>query len=77
MASTAALPDVQAKRPTTGASSPGLVRLANHAYITTTASTFFPPYFIAIATAASCRRALSTDQAATAWRGTAPPIPLP
>ena len=24
---------------------------ANHAYITTTASTFFPPYFIAIAAA--------------------------
>ena len=40
---------------------------ANHAYITTTASTFFPPYFIAIAAAAFMPAgALATDKAAIA-----------
>ncbi len=37
---------------------------ANHAYITTTASTFFPPYFIAIATAAFMAAGASPNDAA-------------
>lgn len=68
MASTAALPDVQAQKAyNRRVLSWAWYDWANHAYITTTASTFFPPYFIAIATAAFMPAgALSTDQAATA-----------
>jgi len=68
MASTAASPDVQAQKAyNRRVISWAWYDWANHAYITTTASTFFPPYFIAIAAAAFMPSGASaTDEAAKA-----------
>lgn len=68
MESTAALPDAQAQKAyNRRVLSWAWYDWANHAYITTTASTFFPPYFIAIAAAAFMPAgALATDEAAKA-----------
>ncbi len=68
MASTAVLPDVQADKDyNRRVLSWAWYDWANHAYITTTASAFFPPYFIAIAaTAFMPSGASATDPAALA-----------
>jgi len=68
MESTAAVPDAQAQKAyNRRILSWAWYDWANHAYITTTASTFFPPYFIAIAAAAFMPAGASaTDEAAKA-----------